>query len=80
MKTFVPKPFHVFLTIDAAHSTNGKDWAHRIGAASTVEAAKELIAKDKRGFDDSCGGLFARSSNKGRTYHIFQAEWTKIEI
>lgn len=52
----------------------------RVGGCNTLEEARALIAKDRREMNDTLGGLIDAPGTAGRTYQVFRAEWTEVNV
>lgn len=83
---FVPSTYlvicHALMTKENGHDGDyvGKYNTHRVGAAPTIKACKELIDDDLKAMSDTMGGIFSPVSTKGRSYQVFKATWEEISI
>lgn len=75
-EAFTPSPFAVFYTVNH----QGRPTTLRLGAARTLEDARELITKANADMQNTFGGLLSTGPVKPRVYHIFRAEWTNVTV
>lgn len=70
-----PRPIALFCTVSSEKTST-----HFVGFAKDIDAARERIADDLRGMQNTFGGLIAPEPISNRNYRAFRAEWTEIEI
>lgn len=78
----LPRPYIVAVDIQPNKSNGLTEplYLQRVGNADTLKDARKLIADDIRQMSETYSGLISGVSIRGRTYRIFKAEWTEVEV
>lgn len=78
-----PSKFYVFVISRNPNYKNGKPTMQRVGNATTLEIARELLTKERRGIQDPVWRriLGPLNVNDGiqREYEIWEADWKRVD-
>lgn len=78
--SFKPSRYYVFCSVSSTDFRNKTGvYTFRVGITNDLDAVPAMIADDRRDATSTFGGMIARPTVE-RTYSVFEAVWTKLDV